>query len=81
MLEKRNFAKNLKLVSKNAELMIHWPFWSDLLPNDFLSPKNKHKMRGERFVSPESAVEAFRIPVSENASEIGSSVSILKAEA
>ncbi|EZA47878.1 Histone-lysine N-methyltransferase SETMAR [Ooceraea biroi] len=54
------------LSSKNVELMAHCLYSPDLSPNDFfLLPNIKHKMRGERFVSPEAAVEAFRTLVSE----------------
>ncbi|EZA54943.1 Histone-lysine N-methyltransferase SETMAR [Ooceraea biroi] len=46
--------------------MTHCPYSPDLSPNDFfLFPNIKYKMRGERFVSPETAVEAFRTLFSE----------------
>ena len=54
------------LSSKNVELMIHCPYSPDLSPNDFfLFPHIKKKMRGERFESPEAAVETFRTLISE----------------
>ena len=46
--------------------MIHYPYSPDLSPNDFfLFPNIKNKMRGERFESPEAAVEIFRTLISE----------------
>ena len=46
------------LSSSNVELMTHCPYSPNLLPNDFfLFPNIKNKMRGERFESPEAAVE------------------------
>ncbi|KAG5338939.1 SETMR methyltransferase, partial [Acromyrmex heyeri] len=54
------------LSSKNFELMIHCPYSPDLSLNDFfLFPNIKKKMRGERFESPEAAVETFRTLISE----------------
>ncbi|KAG5345851.1 SETMR methyltransferase, partial [Acromyrmex heyeri] len=54
------------LSNKNVELMIHCPYSPDLSPNDFfLFPNIKKKMRGERFESPEAAVETFRTLISE----------------
>ncbi|KYN35414.1 hypothetical protein ALC56_10249 [Trachymyrmex septentrionalis] len=48
------------LSSNNPELMTHCPYSPDLSPNDFfLFPNIKNKMRGERFESPEAAVETF----------------------
>lgn len=49
------------LTGQNVELMSHPPYSPDLAPNDFfLFPHIKKKMRGERFSSPEDAVEAFK---------------------
>ena len=45
--------------------MTHCPYSSDLSPNFFLFPNIKNKMRGERFESPEAAVETFRTLISE----------------
>lgn len=59
------------LKQQNVELMTHCPYSPDLSPNDFfLFPNIKNKMRGERFASPEEAVEAFKnhvleVPASE----------------
>lgn len=42
------------------------PYWPDLSVDDLFFPPNiKYKMHGERFVSPEAAVKAFRTLVSE----------------
>ena len=44
-----------------VELMGHLPYSADLPANDlFLFPHNKKQMRGQRFSSPEDAVEAFK---------------------
>ena len=49
------------LATQNIELMGHPPYSPDLEPNDFfLFPRIKDKMRGQRFTSPEEAVEAFK---------------------
>ena len=54
------------LSSNNVELMTHCLYSPDLSPNDFfLFPNIKNKMRGERFESPEVAVETFRTLISE----------------
>ena len=54
------------LSSNNVELMTHCPYSPDLSPNDFfLFPNIKNKIRGERFESPEAAVETFRTLISE----------------
>ena len=46
--------------------MIHPPYSPDLSPNDiFLFPYVRNKMRGQRFSTPEEAVDAFRMPVLE----------------
>lgn len=49
------------LKENNIELMTHCPYSPDLSPNDFfLFTKIKKKMRGQRFQTPEAAVEAFK---------------------
>lgn len=49
------------LKEKNVDLMSHTPYSPDLSPCDFfLFPKVKNLMRGQRFRTPEEAVEAFR---------------------
>lgn len=54
------------LTSNNIQLMTHCPYSPDLSPNDFFLFRHiKNKMRGERFSSPEEAVEAFKSLVSE----------------
>ncbi|KAG5320945.1 SETMR methyltransferase, partial [Acromyrmex heyeri] len=56
----------LNFIQKNVELMTHCLYSPDLSPNDFfLFPNIKKKMRGERFESPEAAVETFRTLISE----------------
>ncbi|CAK9818963.1 Histone-lysine N-methyltransferase SETMAR [Anthophora quadrimaculata] len=46
--------------------MTHCPYSPDLSPNDFcLFPFVKNKLHGERFSTPEEAVEAFKRHVSE----------------
>ncbi|KAG5315042.1 SETMR methyltransferase, partial [Pseudoatta argentina] len=53
-------------IQYKCELMTHCPYSPDLSSNDFfLFPNIKKKMRGERFKSPEAAVEAFRTLISE----------------
>lgn len=54
------------LNEKNVEIMTHCPYSADLSSCGFvLFPFVKKKMRGERCISPEMAVEAFKIHVSE----------------
>lgn len=54
------------LASENIELMGHPPYSPDLAPNDFfLFPNIKKKMRGQRFSTPQEAVEAFKTHVLE----------------
>jgi len=54
------------LKQNNIELLTHCPYSPDLSPNDFfLFPTIKKKMRGQRFSTPEQAVEAFKFHVSE----------------
>ena len=49
------------LTGQNIEIMGHPPYSPDLAPNDFfLFPHIKNKLRGQRFSSPEDAVEAFK---------------------
>ena len=46
--------------------MSHPPYSTDLAPNDFfLFPCVKNKMKGQRFSTPEEAVDAFRMHVLE----------------
>ena len=52
------------LSTQNIELMGHPPYSPDLAPNDFfLFPSVKNKLRGQRFSSPEEAIEAFKFHV------------------
>lgn len=68
------------LDAQNIELMGHPPYSPDLAPNDFfLFPHIKKKLRGQRFSTPEEAVDAFKTHVwsylnlsGKNASKIGS---------
>ena len=54
------------LKEQNIELMSHCPYSPDLSPNDFfLFPNIKQKMRGQRFSSPQEAVESFQNHISE----------------
>lgn len=59
------------LSTQNIELMGHPPYSPDLAPNDFyLFPQVKNKLRGQRFSTPQEAVNAFKnhvleIPTSE----------------
>lgn len=49
------------LTSQNIELTGHPPYSPDLAPNDFfLFPHIKKKLRGQRFSTPEEAVDAFK---------------------
>ncbi|CAH1998540.1 unnamed protein product [Acanthoscelides obtectus] len=49
------------LTEENVELLDHPPYSPNLSPNDFLTfPKIKNRLRGERFQSPEEAVDAFK---------------------
>lgn len=49
------------LDTQKIELMGHPPYSPDLAPNDFyLFPTIKDKLRGQRFATPEEAVEAFK---------------------
>lgn len=48
----------------NIELLHHPPYSPDLSPNDFFTfPKIKGILRGQRFQTPEEAVEAFKTSV------------------
>lgn len=54
------------LTGQNIELMGHPPYSPDLAPNDFfLFPHIKKKLRGQRFSTPEEAVDAFKTLVLE----------------
>lgn len=54
------------LTPQNVELMDHPPNSPDLAPNDFyLFPYVRNKLRGQRFSTPEEAVETFKTHVSE----------------
>lgn len=59
------------LKQENIELLDHPPYSPDLSPNDFFTfPKIKNGLRGQRFQSPEDAVNAFKnsilnVPTSE----------------
>ena len=49
------------LEMQNVELLDHPPYSPDRRPNDFFTfPKIKNVMRGQRFQSPEEAVDAFK---------------------
>ena len=52
--------------TQNIDFMSHPLYSSELAPNDFfLLPYVKNKMRGQRFSTPEEAVDAFRMHVLE----------------
>ena len=52
--------------TQNIDLMSHPSYIPDLAPNDFfLLPYVINKMRGQRFSTPEEAVDAFRMHVLE----------------
>ncbi|CAH1996830.1 unnamed protein product [Acanthoscelides obtectus] len=49
------------LTEENVELLHHPPYSPDLSLNDFFTfPKIKNRLRGQRFQSPEEAVDAFK---------------------
>ncbi|CAH1986001.1 unnamed protein product [Acanthoscelides obtectus] len=49
------------LTEENVELLDHPPYSPDLSPNYFFTfPKIKNRLRGQRFQSPEEAVDAFK---------------------
>ncbi|CAH2016381.1 unnamed protein product [Acanthoscelides obtectus] len=49
------------LTEENVELLDHPPYSPDRSPNDFFTfPKIKNGLRGQRFQSPEEAVDAFK---------------------
>ncbi|CAH1975781.1 unnamed protein product [Acanthoscelides obtectus] len=49
------------LTEESVELLDHPPYSPDLSPNDFFTfPKIKNRLRGQRFQSPEEAVDAFK---------------------
>ena len=52
------------LEQQNVELLDHPPYSPDLSPNDFFTfPRIKEKLRGQRFATPEEAVEAFKTAI------------------
>ncbi|CAH1991501.1 unnamed protein product [Acanthoscelides obtectus] len=52
------------LTEENVELLDHPPYSPDVSPNDFFTfPKIKSRLSGQRFQSPEEAVDAFKIAV------------------
>ncbi|CAH1967203.1 unnamed protein product [Acanthoscelides obtectus] len=51
----------LYLTEENVELLDHPPYIPDLSPNDFFTlSKIKNRLHGQRFQSPEEAVDAFK---------------------
>ncbi|CAH2008548.1 unnamed protein product [Acanthoscelides obtectus] len=49
------------LTEENVELLNHPPYSQNLSSNDFFTfPKIKNRLRGQRFQSPEEAVDAFK---------------------
>ncbi|CAH1979875.1 unnamed protein product [Acanthoscelides obtectus] len=49
------------LTDENVELLDHPPYSPDLSPNDFFTfPKIENRLHGQRFQSPEEAVDAFK---------------------
>ncbi|CAH2012425.1 unnamed protein product [Acanthoscelides obtectus] len=49
------------LTEENVKLLDEPPYSPDLSPNDFFTfPKIKNRLRGQRFQSPEEAVDAFK---------------------
>ncbi|CAH1967194.1 unnamed protein product [Acanthoscelides obtectus] len=49
------------LTEENVELLDHPPYSPDISPSDFSTfPKIKNRLRGQRFQSPEEAVDAFK---------------------
>ncbi|CAH2005212.1 unnamed protein product [Acanthoscelides obtectus] len=53
--------KRQYLTEENVALLDHPPYSPDLSPNDFFTfPKIKNRLRGQRFQSPEEAVDAFK---------------------
>ncbi|CAG5037521.1 unnamed protein product [Parnassius apollo] len=54
------------LEQENIELLDHPPYSPDLSPNDvYTFPKIKNKLRGQRFSSPEEAVDAYKSAILE----------------
>ncbi|CAH2014056.1 unnamed protein product [Acanthoscelides obtectus] len=52
------------LTEENVELLDHPPYSPDLSPNDFFTfPKIKNRLHGQRFQSPEEAVDGFKYAV------------------
>ncbi|CAH2019458.1 unnamed protein product, partial [Acanthoscelides obtectus] len=55
------------LTEENVELLHHPPYSPDLSPNNFITfPKIENRLRGQRFQSPEEAVDAFKNACFEN---------------
>ncbi|CAH2003856.1 unnamed protein product [Acanthoscelides obtectus] len=49
------------LTEENVKLLDHPPYSPNLIPNDFFTfPKIKNRLRGQRFQSPDEAVDAFK---------------------
>ncbi|CAH2005046.1 unnamed protein product [Acanthoscelides obtectus] len=49
------------LTEESVELLVYPPYSPDLSPNDFFTfPKIKNSLRGQRFQSPEEAVDALK---------------------
>ncbi|CAH1998361.1 unnamed protein product [Acanthoscelides obtectus] len=60
-LRKINPERRIILHQDNAKLLDHPPYSPDLSPNDFFTfPKIKNRLRGQRFQSPEEAVDTFK---------------------
>lgn len=52
------------LDGEKVELLDHPPYSPDLSPNDFFTfPKTKNKLRGQRFQTPEEAVNAYKMAI------------------
>jgi [histone H3]-lysine36 N-dimethyltransferase SETMAR len=52
------------LAENKIDLMDHPPYSPDLSPNDYFTfPRIKEKLRGQRFQSPEEAVEAYKMAI------------------
>ncbi|CAH1955787.1 unnamed protein product [Acanthoscelides obtectus] len=53
--------KTRQMQEENVELLDHPPYSPDLSPNEFFTfPKIKNRLLGQRFQSPEEAVDAFK---------------------
>lgn len=54
------------LKEQNVEILEHPPYSPDLSPNDFFTfPKIKQRLRGQRYQTPEEAVEAYKMAILE----------------